>query len=88
MLRITCALAAQVTTIKLEGQFLSPWLGEVRAAVTVARAKGAVSLNLKDLSFVDLPGIELLRSLRKEGIGITGASAFIEALLAVHDHRV
>ena len=83
MLRITQSPSVQLITINLEGKLLAPWVDEVRAAVTAARAQGAVRLNLQELSFADQPGIELLKQLNKEGVQRIGASVFIEGLIAM-----
>ena len=83
MLRITYAQTVLVTTIGLEGKLLSPWVDEVRSAVAVARAGGAVRLNLENLQFVDPAGAELLRELQERGgVRLIAASPFVEALLA------
>jgi anti-anti-sigma regulatory factor len=81
MLRLIQSLAAPLRIIALEGKLTAPWLPELRAAVAEARASGGVSLNLAGLSFVDHDGAELLRTLRKDGVQLMGASRFIEELL-------
>ncbi len=83
MLRITRDPADQVIIINLEGKLLGPWIEEVQAAVAAARENGAVRMNLEGLSFIDHPGVELLRILRKNGVELVGGSAFIHGLLAV-----
>jgi hypothetical protein len=42
-------------------------------------------VNLEGLTFADSRGIELLRTLRREGIPLLGCSPLIEGLLAADD---
>lgn len=81
MLRISQTPAVKLTTINLEGKLLSPWIDEVRTAITSAQAQGAVRVNLSGLSYVDPLGAELLRSMRQDGINLVGVSGFISGLL-------
>ena len=82
MLRITQVPLDDVTVIGLEGRLIGPWVEAASAAIAMARARGAVRLNLQQLTFADAPGIHLLKMLRAQGVGLIGGSAFIEILLA------
>jgi hypothetical protein len=71
--------------IGLEGKLLGAWVEEARQIVAAARASDRVCLNLQGLTFADSRGIELLRTLRREGIPLLGCSPLIEGLLASNE---
>ena len=81
MLRITRLPSIQVTTLSLEGKLLEPWLDALRAAIATAQVDGAVRLNLAQLNYIDHAGVALLLRLQRDGVEISGASAFIARLL-------
>jgi anti-anti-sigma regulatory factor len=87
MLRITEVPTVPLTTIRLEGKLLFPWLQEVRTAVAAAQTHGLVRLNLEDLHFVDSEGVELLRGLKSTGVEIYGCTAFVDGLLNLRDRH-
>ncbi len=74
-----------LTSIGLEGKLLGAWVDETRQVLATARASHRLCLNLKELTFADARGIELLRSLRREGIPLLGCSPLIEGLLAANE---
>ena len=74
-----------LVSIGLEGKLLGAWVEEARQIVAVARASDRVCLNLQGLTFADSSGIELLRTLRREGVPLLGCSALIEGLLAANE---
>ena len=74
-----------VVFIGLEGKLLGAWVEEARQIVAAARASDRVCLNLQGLTFADSRGIELLRTLRREGIPFLGCSPLIEGLLASNE---
>ena len=64
MLKITppTDAAATPTTIVLEGQIAGRWVDELRAVLDEARAAtrdAAVTLDLKDVTFIDASGLAL-----------------------------
>jgi anti-anti-sigma regulatory factor len=72
----------QTLTIKLEGEILEPWVSTVREACTPrGRRSRRPLLDLSAVSYVDAPGVQLLRDLRREGIQIAACSSFIRELL-------
>jgi hypothetical protein len=74
-----------LTSIGLEGKLLGAWVDETRQILAAAKASQQFCLNLKGLTFADSCGIELLRSLRREGIPLLGCSPLIEGLLAANE---
>lgn len=82
MLRISHSGSATPATIDLEGKLLGPWVDELRKVIAALRVQETVCLSLTHLSFADAEGIDLLRTLRHEGIELAGASPLIEGLLA------
>lgn len=85
MLRITQPVQMTLVSIGLEGKLIGAWVGETRQIVATARASDPVCLNLQGLTFADSRGIELLRTLRREGIPLLGCSPLIEGLLAANE---
>ena len=82
MLLITQPVQMTLVSIGLEGKLIGAWVGETRQIVATASASNRVCLNLQGLTFADSRGIELLRTLRREGIPLLGCSPLIEGLLA------
>jgi hypothetical protein len=74
-----------LVSIGLEGKLLGAWVDEARQIVAATRASARVCLNLQGLTFADSRGIELLRTLRREGIPLLGCSPLIEGLLDSND---
>jgi hypothetical protein len=85
MLRITESPAVQLTTINFQGKLLAAWIAEAQAAVASAKKRGAVRLNLNELSYADRDGIVFLKQLRMDGIELINITALIEGLLAMPD---
>jgi hypothetical protein len=79
MLKITTTTANEITTVKLEGKFLSPWIDEVRSAC--AEARGPIWLDLSLLSYIDLPATEFLIDLMRRGIHIAARSSYVAEVL-------
>jgi len=71
-------------TLRLEGQILGPWVDALRDACERALAAGEqVDLDLADVSFVDLRGVGLLRSLAERGVSTLNCSGLVAAQLRV-----
>jgi anti-anti-sigma regulatory factor len=69
-------------TIKLEGEFLAPWVETVRDACTRrGRRSGRLLLDLTAVTYADTAGARLLRDLMREGIEVTACSSFLGELL-------
>ena len=74
-----------LVSIGLEGKLLGAWVEEARQIIAAARASDRVCLSLPGLTFADSGGVELLRTLRREGVPLLGCSALIEGLLAANE---
>jgi hypothetical protein len=78
--RLSCK--GRPPTIKLEGQFLEPWVGAVRDACNPrGRRYGRAQLDLAAVTYVDAAGVQLLRDLLDTGVGIVAFSSFVRELL-------
>ena len=72
------------TTLRLEGQILGPWVDALRDVCERALTGGEqVDLDLGEVSFVDLRGVELLRSLAARGVATANCSGFVAEQLRV-----
>jgi ABC-type transporter Mla MlaB component len=69
------------TILRLEGRLAERWVGEL-AGVVAAHAPGRpLTLDLDGLSFIDGPGVALLRDVAGRGVTLTCGSAYISTLL-------
>jgi ABC-type transporter Mla MlaB component len=86
MLMITPIPMSDGVTLKLEGQLLRAWVGELDAACDRHFAD-AISrrLDLRHVSFVDDAGVALLRTLIDQGVRIDGCSGFVAELLSLEN---
>jgi hypothetical protein len=89
MLRITeqplstdPAAAAGRKAIVLEGRLVGPWVEELRRVVG-GTEPDAITIELGGLSFADVDGLTLLRTLRGSGVQLNSPSPFMAALIGV-----
>lgn len=85
MLRITHVTGHDsVPTLKVEGKLLGPWVAELRRACGEwPEPGGPLSLDLSAVTFVDRPGVKLLRDLLGRGVTLTACSGLVAELLHV-----
>jgi ABC-type transporter Mla MlaB component len=83
MLKITTIRQNEsVHILKLEGKLSRAWIPELQSACQLARQESQqLRLDLSDVSFIDGPGIVVLRELIQQGITVTTSSPFISELL-------
>jgi ABC-type transporter Mla MlaB component len=83
MLRIThVASSDSVTTLKLEGKLMGPWVEELKQACDpFVDSAERLRLDLSAVSFVDAPGLRLLRELLVLGVSLAACSGLIAELL-------
>lgn len=68
--------------LKLEGRLADSWVDELaRVAAVVTNDGGQLVFDLDGLSFVDVPGLALLRDAAERGAILTGGSPFVAALI-------
>ena len=87
MLKITrLSRGVPALTVKLEGQFLGPWVPAVRDACRErGRRSGRLLLDLAAVTYADAAGVQLLRDLVGEGVEIAACSGFVAELLRAED---
>jgi hypothetical protein len=83
MLRITHAPGRDsVSTLRLEGKLLGPWVAELaRSCDELSCSPGCLRLDLSAVSFVDGPGLRLLRGLLGRGVTLAECSGLVAELL-------
>ena len=68
--------------LKLEGRLSDAWVDELaRVAGAVMNDGAHLTFDLDGLSFVDVPGVALLRGAAERGAQLTGGSTFVTALM-------
>lgn len=83
MLRITkTSENGSPVTLKLEGKIHAEWVSLLEQECrTLLREKKHVLLDFAEVTYIDILGIKLIRSLPARSIRIINAPAFIEVLL-------
>lgn len=79
MLRIaTVDWPKESATLRLDGQVIGPWVGELRRSCDKVLADGGeLTLDLTGVSFVDGEGIRLFRRLLDRHVTLTNCSPFV-----------
>ena len=76
-------------TLKLEGRLVAEWAALLeRECFDLRRSRGAVNLDLADVSFVDRAGIEALDRLSRAGVDIHCRSGPVASVLEGEGVRV
>jgi RNA polymerase sigma-70 factor, ECF subfamily len=73
MIRVTVVEATlESARLRVEGRLMGPWVAELQQSCDVNALSDGIELDLDigDLSFVDVAGIELLKSLRGRGVNL------------------
>jgi anti-anti-sigma regulatory factor len=85
MLRIQLLdLQDGTATLQLAGRVAGPWVGELsRSCERVLAVGGSLSVDLREVSFVDRAGVEFLRSLRGRNVSLVNCSPFVAEQLKV-----
>jgi ABC-type transporter Mla MlaB component len=83
MLRITHAPGYNSgSTLKLEGKLRGPWVAELaRSCDELPCSPDCLRLDLSAVTFVDGPGIALLRDLLVRGVTLAACSGLVSELL-------
>ena len=82
MLRITPIQTRRITTLKLEGKLSGPWVDELgRCWAGLARKKVPVRIDLRDVTFLDRLGRDLLLRMERRGTPLLECSEFLRDLL-------
>jgi hypothetical protein len=80
VLRITPTREGSITTLRLEGKLVGPWVDELRRAVEVASGEN-LHLDAGAVSYADPDGIDLLRKISAAGAIFSASSGFVAELL-------
>jgi ABC-type transporter Mla MlaB component len=83
MLRITHTQGHDsISTLNLEGKLLGPWVAELaRSCDELACSPDCLRLDLSAVTFVDGPGLALLRDLLGRGATLAACSGLVAELL-------
>jgi ABC-type transporter Mla MlaB component len=83
MLRITHAQGRDsISTLRLEGKLLGPWVAELaRFCNELPCSPDCLRLDLSAVTFVDGPGLALLRDLLGRGATLAACSGLVAELL-------
>ncbi len=91
MLKISIHNGSQTPVLELSGRLVGPWVEELRAQYrALASDHPTFTLDLKEVSFVDTAGAQLLNQLHAQNIQFFHCSRFVEEQLrtaAENDHR-
>jgi hypothetical protein len=72
-----------ISTLKLEGKLIGPWVDELsRACEELVTPPSVLHLNLAGVTFIDPAGINLLDDLIRRGATISECSGFVDELLS------
>ena len=79
MLRIVpVASPDEAVSLRLEGQIRGPWVEELRRSCAQALATGrGLTLDMTDVSFIDLDGVALFQSLSDHNVTLLHCSLFV-----------
>ncbi len=67
-----------MTTLKLEGRVVGPWVEELRLIChSVLATGGGLTLDLSYVAFVDRNGVALLQQLMTGHVTVTNCSSFV-----------
>lgn len=71
-----------ISTLRLEGKLLGPWVTEfARSCAVLAGSPHRLRLDLSAVTFVDGPGVTLLRDLLDCGVTLAACSRLVTELL-------
>ena len=84
MLKITRAiLSKQETTLQLDGRVAGQWVGLLRESAESVLDEGlTLTVDLKNICFIDCEGIALLKSLMERGADPINAPLFVVELIS------
>jgi anti-anti-sigma regulatory factor len=90
MLRITREVGPRSETLlRLEGSIVAEWVGLLlRESFAVLRSAGELSLDLSDVHFVDLAGVEVLGRLSRAGVDMCCPSEPVASVLEAEGVRI
>ena len=80
--RVDDGASDSISTLKLEGKLLGPWVDELRRVCEELHTPpSGLRLNLAGVTFIDPAGIKLLGDLIRLGATISECTGFVDELL-------
>jgi len=78
MLRIARIASGNVETLQLEGKVVGRWVGELRRSCDeiLERPDASLVIDLADVTFIDLDGLELFHTLPRQRVDLRNCSPF------------
>ncbi len=65
-------------TLQLAGRVAGPWVGELsHSCERILEVGGTLSVDLREVTFVDRAGVQLLRNLRGHQVALVNCSPFV-----------
>jgi anti-anti-sigma regulatory factor len=87
IVRLDSDAGGSISTLKLEGKLVGPWVGELRRAFEEVQVPPSrLALNLAAVTFIDSAGLQLLGDLLHRGATVYGCRGFIAELLSLNQH--
>ncbi len=78
MLKITRAVSPQITTLQLDGRLTGKWVGLLRESAESVLDEGMqLTLDFKNIGFIDCEGIAVLKNLIDRGADPVNAPLFV-----------
>ena len=82
MLKITVDIEGERATLELEGRLAGPWVQELRDCWQRAESDGRqISVVLKQVTFIDGAGRQLLAEMRQRGAVLAAEGCMIKAIV-------
>jgi anti-anti-sigma regulatory factor len=82
MLKITVDIEGKRAILELEGRLAGPWVEELRDSWQRAeRDERQISVVLKQVTFIDAAGRQLLAEMRRQGAGLTAEGCMTKAIV-------
>ena len=84
MLRITNTTSPEGVTVVLEGRLAGPWVDELARcwkALTTTQDAGSICVQLDGVTFIDVAGKVLLRTMHEEGAALAASGCMTRAIL-------
>jgi anti-anti-sigma regulatory factor len=82
MLKITIDIEGKRATLELEGRLTGPWVEELRGSWQRAESDHRqISVVLKQVTFIDGAGKQLLAEMRRQGAVLTAEGCMTKAIV-------
>jgi ABC-type transporter Mla MlaB component len=85
MLKITTLIHQELTTFKLEGRLVGPWVQELEkcwVSIVGMRKKHHCSVDLSAVTYVDSEGKDLLKKIHQQGAKLVASGCLTNCLVS------